>query len=909
MKPNVCLYLKKRCIKHNQLIQGKNYFPDGANGQFDNYDNINSDMDNLTIDNFLYFGKSASLQLEMNQTGTVIIEGDTLIELKPNQEYYITAYVYEAIDPIDIIVPVDYFINIAKTGWTDGTFTVLKSYQLKPGTEGQWQKIAAKLVTGTDKFGQIQLIQSGSYIPFVHGETFHIDSVSISLFIPYFGDKVTYHEEIVLPVKDDINATILYKIRDLTKPDFIFQRSRTRQVVIPSTQETERYFGFSHRTGSIRGEKSFQSEYMARLEVDGIEILNGLFTFDELTQLSCKEKDYKGKILSDNRTWLSLLENQTLCALDWTEYRSIFSLNKIQENWGVNGDTSPFILFPFERREIPVVVGDVYELQSNQLTVGLFIKPFIVKIFRHIGYEVEFKGTFLNSDFFRDLILVGAGVLTLVDFPEGFYNPEIRYIGYYTGSEVIQAYETETPDYENVEFDPLNYINGNSVEKVVDFELQMTLHFETWSGTVYSSPHGDASLTLPAISAYDGQTISVEAEFIFDLLADPSGNHVYWIEVRFYAGATLINTQKLYDPEEPAWFDDGFTIIQVVDEGDGNWRIDHEKDGDSFEHFFGASVMIGYGDAEFFAQLLKPADVNEIGAVMDIIPECDNTLDTYIRSIAMCFNLLHLTNENTKVISLMQRDDFYSLGSQAIDVEELAANEEITQIRLSERNAQNFLFSYKENSTDIWYKEFAVPKDFGNGLFKNSDGNKAIEPTEMTKDMIFNATWNWEPLVNMWLPRYQNAVDEQPNLGVRILHYDGLVPLDSPNEFKLKIMDYFASYVVVSNNYTEYPRATFASEVGFGTTNLAFHDHKGNLGLINKHWKKEMDIIANARLLSAYFYIKVEFIRKLDYSKYWKFQDVLFLLNAIVDFDYITPGVTKVELVPINTFYGTDTTC
>src|SRR5690606_25685776 len=120
----------------------------------------------------------------------------------------------------------------------------------------------------------------------------------IGAFVPYFGDKVTYHEEVSLPVKSDIDATILYKIRDLTKPNFIFQRARTRSVVIPSTQETEKYFGFSHRTGSIRGEKTFQSEYAARLEVDGIDVLSGLFNFDELNSPSCKNSEYKGKILS-----------------------------------------------------------------------------------------------------------------------------------------------------------------------------------------------------------------------------------------------------------------------------------------------------------------------------------------------------------------------------------------------------------------------------------------------------------------------------------------------------------------------------------------------------------------------------------------------------------------------------------
>lgn len=904
MEKDTCLYLKKRCIKPNQFIVGLNHFQDGSNGEFNTVASINTDMDNIGVDTVLFLTKGASLKLDMNEAGSIVIEGNTTIELKPNQEYYITVFVYEAIDP-PAVINVDYFINIAKTGWTDAVFTVIKGYQFKAGTEGVWQKLVAKLVTGTDKFGKIKLVQSGSALSLVNGETFHIDSLTLSAFVPYFGDKVSYHEEVSLPVKNDIDATILYKIRDLTKPNFIFQRARTRSVVIPSTKETEKYLGFSHRTGSIRGEKSFQAEYIARLEVEGIDILNGLFTFDELISPSCKNSEYRGKILSDNRTWLSLLEEQNLCDLDWTEYRTILSIDNIEATWANNGDNSQFVLFPFEAREIPVVVGNTYKIFSDQISMGHFIKPLLRKIFRHIGYEIEFKGAFLNDTFFRDIILVGNSIF---DFSEGLYEPIITYRGFYLGAEKIEVGETEEPNYEDSEFDPLNYINNNSVQKVAGFELTMTLHFEIWTGTPYSAPQGDALYTLAAISAYDGQTISVEAEFILDTVAAASGDHAYWIEVRFYAGATLVDTQYIYDGDEPLWTTDVLTIINTTDLGDGNWMIDYEFDGDSFEHYFGASVMLGTSDEQFWARLQKPAIPNEIGVISNVNPNCSYNLKEYVHCIAMCFNIMHITNEKTKVISLYQRNDFYKLGITAIDADELAVEGEISQIRLSNKNSQDFLFSYQSNDTDIWYGNFAFPKDFGNGTFKNSDGNKCIDSVDMTEGMIFNATWNWEPLLNMWLPRYQNGVGEVSRFGIRILKYDGIISLTSPNQFEITTRNNIGVPLAIQA-FSEYPRATFASEIGFGTTNLAFHDHKGNLGLINVYWKKELDIIANSRLLSAYFYLNIEFIRKLDYSKFWKFQDVLFILNGIVDFNYINTGNTKVELVPINTFYGTDTTC
>ena len=39
MDKNVCLYVKKKCVRENQLIQGENFFKDGNSGEFDNLDN------------------------------------------------------------------------------------------------------------------------------------------------------------------------------------------------------------------------------------------------------------------------------------------------------------------------------------------------------------------------------------------------------------------------------------------------------------------------------------------------------------------------------------------------------------------------------------------------------------------------------------------------------------------------------------------------------------------------------------------------------------------------------------------------------------------------------------------------------------------------------------------------------
>lgn len=895
---NVCLKLQKKCIKTNQLIQGANLFEDGASGDFQNLDNINTDMDNPSIDNVLYLTGGASMQVEVNQLGTVLMEGDSNIALSPNSEYYITGYVYESIDPPPTGIT-DYFLDLDKTGWIDATFVTIERFQLTNTTEGKWHKLVAKMVTGLDINGKIRIVQSGTYIPNVDGELFHIDTVSLSEFIPYFGDEIIYDPQITLPVEQNVDATIILKVRDLEKPSFFFQRSKTRAISIPSTKESEKNLGFAHDVGSIRGDNAFNSEYLGELQINGTPVLKGVFKFDELKTLNCNNS-YIGKLLSDNRIWMSLLENYSLCDLNWQEYDFLHSINNLEANWQENGDTVAFIAHIFEARDIPNVIGNSYRFFANDFRIGHFMKPLIRKLFRHIGYSVSFNGDFLNSQEFRDDFLTGI--------TESFFIrtevPDIIYYGYQLSSTVIANGQTEFPNYEESEFDPNSYISGNCVTKVTDFEFIMSLHFEIWTGTSYSAPEGDALFTLPAISIYDGGNVCSRAEFILDTVAAASSDHAYWIKVELYQGATVIDTQYIYDSNEPLWDTDNLTIVQTTDLGNGDWRIDYLGQGGSNSHFFGASVMIGTGDQQFYTELKKPANPLSSGALIGQSPYCVNLKELMV-SISGTYNLISETDESTNTVNLWQRDDYYRNGTDAINADEIATNGEVVQKRLGGKNGKKYIFAYPKNDTDIWFEENA-PTDFGNFTYDNTVGSSGDAGIEMSSGNILNASFDWEPLVGVWVPRYQKKPDVTARFGYRILHYDGYTPIPPPSV--LEVTGNVPGVFPVKS-FAFYPRATFQARVGFGSTNLSFSDNSDIKGLVSKHFQDELDLISKARILSAYFYINSEFVRKLDYSKFWKYKDSLFILNRIVDYRYMLNAPTRVELVPINTFYGTDDKC
>lgn len=909
---NICLKIKEKFVKSNQLIEGYNFFLDGDNGNFGNLDNITTEMDNPAVDYDVHLFSKSSMRFEINEFGRILLEGDSIVTLEPNTEYYLTAYVFQNIDPPPL-GNTDYYISFEKIGFVDALFANLVVVQLKPSEDGRWLRISAKLVTGVSRSGRIRIVQSGSYTQFVHGEVYNIDSVSIAKFGSYIGDVVSYGPEFNLRVDKSVDSTLILKTRDVGRPDLFFQRSKAREVVIPSTSEVEAVLGYAHDVGSIRGNKSFNREYIARLEVNSVEILSGLFTFESLSTVNCNDNSYKGKLISNSKFWMDLFAKANLCDLNWEEYNFTSTLNNLEPAWQVNGDTASYVPYLFEKRQTPYLAGNIYAFFTDDFNIGLFIKPFIRKLFRHIGYEVFFNGAFLNGDKFRDDFI--AGLTTSIS--KELYKRFVIYFGYQTNPIVISPLESEVPNYSEFEFDPNSYITNNCVEKVTEFELNMTIHFEIWPGTNYDSPFGNATLYLPHVSIHDGLLVCCRCEYIFDPILAANSDHIYFIKVEFYTINGVISTQNIYSSQEPKWDTDSFNIIQTTDLGNGNWKIDFSDSfGGTYVHFFGRSILAPTSNDDFYVQLRKPPDPNDVGYIYEQAPKCIG-LKSVISSIFKVYNLMSETNEATSTVHLWQRDDYFSQAQTPLIADEIATTEQIKQIKTSSKSKKIYSFFYAKNEIDSWFDENA-PIGFGNFELDNSGGLASAQVVLMSEGNIFNASYDYEPFPDVWVPRYKNAINpistvSDVDFGNRILHYGGIVPLAAP--YKLEVYgNFYGLYpmnpsigpVLPKKVFNSYPKTTFLDRDGFGDVNLCFEEREGKGGLFLNHFQDEFIIVTSSRIMSAYFYLDAEFIRNLNFGRFWKFKDSIFYLNKIIDFSFIEKTNTRVELIPINSFYGTD---
>jgi len=887
---NVQLLLRKKIVLKDRLIISENYFQDGDFGDFENNILGITSSTSIVMSNEIAFIGNNSLRVLMDPfQGNIILQGTSNIVLSPNSEYFITAQVYQSWQP-----PVndrDLFIGFSKSGWSDGILTMVQDYQWTTDNEGNWENIVYKLTTGNSVAGQISIIISGidRFNNSVVGEYLYIDTVKISNFIPYVGDIIQYGEEHCLPVAQNLNTSLQFKIRELNKINLLLQRSKSTQLTINATHEVEQFFGYSHLPNSVRGNSSWEQEFLATLEISGYPILKGIFSLDELRKENCDYNKYIGKIISDSKIWVSLLEGKCLSDLEWSEYNHIANFENYEFAISGDGSNRLWTYGIFETESVPDIIGNNYRVNLTLIPVQLFIVPMIEKIYRSIGYTIKFEGAILNSPDFYNLLVTPVNCPRFIN---RFISRNSTIIGYYDGTETLDdSSGNQFPDFESIEDDAFNWINGHCLNKEQDYVLTAQIQVVELSGL--DAPSGQVSFNLPAISTYDGQVICFRLEYEVDFSLNSFQNNTHWVKIEMYTGTTVIQTQYLFNNNEPQWSNNSHTINNVTSIAGGYEisYIDGQTGQGGQTYTFGFSQLFGNGtNNNTYASLIRPAINDEKGHIRDVNKGmcCINIIE-FLKSIILLRNIVVLTDEDKKQITWIARNDFYR-EDRVFTIDNNKITGEEIQKRLSKKSSKQLSFKYTHDDEDEWLKE-RVSDSFGNATISNDNGNSGLEnSTENTS--IFSPTASYEPLVGLWVQR---------SLGystIRVFMWEGVQQI---NTGSITLKHFLAS---PTKSYTEYPRISFASEQSISTNNLSFDEYSGNLGIAESYWRIDLDLIKNARLIKTQLMLSITEVNNLDFRLLWVYKDIICILNQIVDFDpHFPENPAIVELITTNNFY------
>ena len=570
-------------------------------------------------------------------------------------------------------------------------------------------------------------------------------------------------------------------------------------------------------------------------------------------------------------------------------------------------------------------IGSVYAV--TDLPPALYAKQILDTAFNVA--EFSYESEFLNSDYFRSLIIPAdlnqKGTLT---------NDEIlaRLFSVYKNTTTSSAYTTPV-DYDTVDViyedetppasDPNNLYDNTlgtfNVPAAGNYVLNATL-----SLTLLAVPDSVPVVWGPGAS--NGVPTTIEVKFIiYKNTYDPANFlTTQTVSITFPANDLADQITSLAGRE---WNLPGIgvTCEQVLEPGDVvktifEWRVLYDGDLLGYEGYFndGASNTVDgqLTMKSYHGQLynsIPPYGVENTTINLSQTLPSDIKVADYFSSLVKTFNLLVLPDpDNDRNLFIEPRDSFYT--SDIVDwTYKLDLSKDLEILPLASEIKKKYIYKYKDDG-DFWNKNYQDSIRYGYGEYQittDTDFNTDESKTEL----IFSPT----PLVgrrgnpiytdNLILSRITKDLGSNETIksNLRLLYLGGQrIPANS---------SYYISSVTASTPVELYPQYTlYAGHLDqplVPTIDLNFWqpfwtyfrvDQWTTGNLFNTfHRNQLLDTIdRDAKLVTAYFYLKPSDIKNLDFRKQIFVDGSYYRLNKITDYNGATPGLTKVELIRFN---------
>jgi len=722
-------------------------------------------------------------------------------------------------------------------------------------------------------------------------------------------------QELELP-KIEVNAT--YVLEDVVSVN-IKSNPFTKEIIVPGTKKNNLILQNAFKIDAI-GVESARKLLKAHFDVNGFVMVDGVFRI--LSTPNRKDKNFYRSQVVGGGGWAEDLREKELSDISVPNF--IYTKANVIASFSNNGDTGDLswgffsyalLTFSGQITEGHLVndVGGQLVVEMSQLRPCLFVKPLIIKIFDNIGWEVEFKGAVVNSQQFRDLILpfsrgdyntnsaeAKADGTQLIDTQTGSANCSTDF--YNKWSESI-LFPTEVSDPNNLIVSPGKFeANSNS-----DYEIEANIDVDYGCET--------QSITHKIVKTF----VVGENQFYYVKLhtKDPGCTYTPFTTI---GGANPDKIEILdddlnvlltvNDPTEPDWDDPLVidTIFSVSNQGNGLIQVLFEVK-PAWGSFFDTlatncpASIVKNDSFKFtwkatFPKVLDTTQINVFDRVIDITKNMpDISQIGLLKSVALMFKLWFITDTKNKVVTIINRDDFYDENRFVDWTDKLDVSKQIEIVELVSTQKRVLSFKYNNHTDDEALIDFQrrFRKELGSGEYQfSSDLN--VDEEDVTSEMVFSAT-RMATENSFHLPgSFVGDIGEE--IGQRILIYGGYVP--APSSYKLQAFNDFSIL-------TSYPYMYFYKQsVGPSDIHLSFGNFKdvpafftNDTGLIDRYWKKQLDLINTGKLVKMSLKLELSDVveNNLDFSPVYKIDNNYYLLNRINDYDLTSPDICTAEFI------------
>jgi len=501
-----------------------------------------------------------------------------------------------------------------------------------------------------------------------------------------------------------------------------------------------------------------QSVLTAEILIDGINVIEGIGKYIE-SEITSRTGGYKIQIVGSHVNWSSLMQGRTLC--DIAQPVIVLDFLTVTNSWTHNGDDDEYV-FALCR------IGEFFNRRFSktwnikQMRPKLFTKPMMIKIFASYGFATIFKGTFTNSQEFRDenMSLGNTEFLGTEALLNGC-------IGQKNEADALDRID------ENVVFSPADPFNNPWPLKILytkNWNTGLTITQNDCS--MFTSNANNATFVAPVTATYNF-VISVSIRFgnacTFDhpavttsfsvglvegqlfaplvvlkhgqgqdhTAAGPHFNHSDWVEV--FIENNLEAT--LFDPAEP----DYTAITTVNNRTFTNICDDLVSDMDYTDG--GAQTWEGsrafLRSVSFMRVTISDAETREEFNTFDICRYVKRFRQLpFLKSIQQQFNLFYVTDVRKKTVTVVQRDEFYGSPLDADDITKKVDTKLKRKIVDLDKRANNRLLTFEyvddDSDTSIGKEESETGVVYAKKEFELDNENLEGE-NNVTSDIIFAA--------------------------------------------------------------------------------------------------------------------------------------------------------------------------
>lgn len=710
----------------------------------------------------------------------------------------------------------------------------------------------------------------------------------------------------VLDVRPDVNVPLTFsvgEIRDITKRTGTFSKT----IVLPSTDNNNRilnhYYDVNIQAGTFDVSKLTYCQVLQNDVIILEDAILQLISVNKSQSTDAHEQvvNYEVLIKDTKAELFTSITNAELTDLDFSDLNHFTNSGVIVSTF-TNTQVNGF------KYLMPYANAGSNNYNASQFKPAIYAKTYFDRIFANAGFTYEWAG--LQDARFDKLIIPYNGEANQIDWTDYKVKANTAHTTNYSqpaSGNFVAFFEnltawTETLDLQNI-FNPVTGIYTAPTDVDPNASQSYEFKFNVTYEVSFFNPN--ANPVQPNIfNSQVGQYVPQPRTFTPYIQAvNPAGTGAsstltpIIISTPLASGTTIFGTYSNTGITTPSGYISTGNQLRTrvglssnMTFGTYQWRTAAGTP---------VKVDINIDIIDISLEVVPNSNVQPISGNLlmnEYVPQKIKQSD-FVKAIFTMFNLFaDIDPDNPTNIILTHRDEYYDNGAEKDWTYKLAKDREQNLEFLPDVSSKRLILTYKQdNDTPNTLYYGATKEVYGQQEYIfNSEYVRDIE----TKEILFSPT----PIAQTTFGAVVPMIDGQaPKTNIRIL-YDG-------GSTSCGIYNIIDSGTTGTYNVNTYPAITHfddpitpSYDINFGTCDFYYYSPQvlTNNTLYNLYWRRTINQINEGKMLSAYFYLDEGDIHNLKLNDKIRIDNSWWNINRVIDYNANTEGLTKVELISVD---------